>query len=88
MKLAPKADAGDGKLDIVLVRRATRLQILKLFKKVFDGSHLSLPCVEYHQVHSFSIEHEGIDCLNIDGELKGSTPVSVDVIPAALRVFT
>ncbi len=88
MQLAPQADAGDGKLDIVLVRHATRLQMFKLFRKVFNGSHLSLPYVEYRQVHSFSIEQAGVNSLLLDGELKGSSPVSVDMIPTALKIFT
>lgn len=88
MQLAPQADAGDGKLDIVLVRHATQLQLLKLFKKVFNGTHLLLPYVEYRQVHSFSIEPVGVDSLLLDGELKGSSPVSVDMIPTALKIFT
>ena len=45
MRLAPMADSADGKLDVVLVRQATRLQMLQLFRRVFAGSHLSLPCV-------------------------------------------
>ena len=61
--------------------------MLKLFKKVFDGSHLSLGCVEYHQVRSFNIEPEGKDLLNLDGEMRGATPVLAKVMPAALRVF-
>jgi YegS/Rv2252/BmrU family lipid kinase len=87
MRLAPMADSTDGKLDVVLVRRATRLQMLQLFRKVFDGSHVSLPCVEHHRVESFSMESDRADCLNLDGELKGSTPVSLEVVPAALRIF-
>jgi diacylglycerol kinase (ATP) len=87
MELAPKAEIGDGKVDVVVVRRASRLQMLMLFKRVFDGSHLSLHCVEYHQVRSFSIASDGVDLLNLDGELKGSTPASAEIIPAALRVF-
>jgi len=38
MQLAPKAEIDDGKVDVVLVRRATGWQMLKLFHKVFDGS--------------------------------------------------
>ncbi len=87
MELAPNAEIGDGKVDVVVVRRASRLQMLKLFKRVFDGSHLSLNCVEYHQVRSFSIESDSVDLLNLDGELKGSTPAFAEIVPAALRVF-
>jgi YegS/Rv2252/BmrU family lipid kinase len=87
MELAPNAEIGDGKVDVVVVRRASRVQMLKLFRRVFDGSHLSLGCVEYHQVRSFSIDSDGVDLLNLDGELKGSTPASGEVVPAALQVF-
>ena len=74
-------------MDVVLVRRASRLQMLKLFHKVFDGSHLSLPCVEHYQVRSFGIEPEKHDLLNLDGELKGAAPASAEIMPAALRIF-
>lgn len=88
MQLAPNAEICDGKIDIVLVRRATRFQMLQLFRKVFDGSHLSLPCVEYHQVRSFGIESKRPDCLNLDGEIKGMTPMTAEVMPGSLRFFS
>ncbi len=87
IRLAPRADTGDGKIDVVLVRRTSRMQLAKLFQRARDGSHLSLSCVDYHQVRSFSITSDGPDPLNIDGELKGTTPVSAEVMPAALRIF-
>jgi sphingosine kinase len=87
MQLAPRAEIGDGMIDVVLVRRATRLQMLQLFRKVFDGSHLSLPFIEYHQVRSSRVESKRPDGLNLDGELKGATPMSAEVMPTSLRVF-
>lgn len=87
MKMAPKAHMGDGKIDVVVVRQASRWQMFKLFQCVFDGSHLDLPWVEYHQVRSFRIETDKVDPLNLDGELKGSTPVLAEIIPGALKVF-
>ena len=51
------------------------------------GSHVSLPCVEYYQVRSFAIESEGREPLDLDGEIRGAAPVSVEMIPAALRAF-
>jgi diacylglycerol kinase (ATP) len=87
MLLAPDAETGDGKVDVVLVRRASRWQMLKMFHKVFDGSHMSLPVVEHYQVRSFSIQPEARDLLNLDGELKGSAPASAEVMPGAVRIF-
>ena len=58
-----------------------------MFPKVFDGSHINDPIVEYHQVRSFSVAPMEDEILNLDGELKGSTPFSVRVIPSAFLVF-
>ncbi len=87
MQLAPHAEIGDGKIDVVVLRRASRLQMLRLFRKVFDGSHVLLGYVEYHQVRSFAIESAGHEMLDLDGEVKGTAPVDVRVLPAALAVF-
>jgi len=87
MIVAPRAEIGDGKIDVVVLRSTSRAEMLKVFKRVFDGSHVSLPCIGYHQVRSFSIDYEGPEPLDLDGELKGSAPLSVQMMPGALRVF-
>lgn len=87
MRLAPRADAGDGKIDVIVVRRASFGQLLRVFRHVFDGSHVTLDCVEYYQVRSFRIESQSADMLNLDGELKGHSPAAIQMLPGALRVF-
>lgn len=87
MRLAPHADMGDGLIDVVAVRRASRAQLATLFRCVFAGTHLKLDFVEHHRVRSFAIATRQPEPLNLDGELKCATPVRVDVVPAALRVF-
>ena len=88
LKMAPRAEIGDGKLDVVLVRRASRLQMTRLFAKVFDGSHVTLDCVEYQQVRSLAIESTGGEALDLDGEIKGRAPFQAELLPGAMRVFT
>jgi len=85
--LAPHAELGDGKIDVIVVRNATRWEILKLFSKIFDGSHLALKFVEYHQVRSFAIESETHDPIDLDGVRKGHTPMTAEVLPSALSIF-
>lgn len=87
MQLAPRAELNDGLMDVVVVRNASRWQMLNLFSKVFDGSHIQLECVEYHQVRSFEIRTEGKDLMNLDGEMKGLSPIAAEVLPSALSVF-
>ena len=85
--MAPRAEIDDGKIDVVVVRRASRLQMLELFKRVFHGSHTSLSCVEYHQVRSFAIESAGHEMLDLDGEIKRTAPVRVQMLQGALRIL-
>jgi YegS/Rv2252/BmrU family lipid kinase len=87
MQLAPRAEIGDGLIDVVVLRRASRVQMFKLFRRVFDGSHVAMDCVEYYQVRSFAIQSAGREPLDLDGEMKGRAPVRVEMMPGALRVF-
>jgi YegS/Rv2252/BmrU family lipid kinase len=87
MRLAPRAKVDDGKIDVVILRSASRWQMFRLFAKVFDGSHVDMPCVEYHQVRSLSILSDDREPLDLDGEIKGTTPVSIQTISGAVRFF-
>jgi len=94
MKIAPKAKLNDGLIDILLVRSSSTFDLMNIFTKLYDGSHTDLSYVEYKQVKSFSIAlHQTIDTdpieeiIDIDGELRGSTPFTCTVLPKALRVI-
>ena len=87
MLLAPRAEIDDGKVDVVILRAVSRRQLLQVFRRVFDGSHLELPFVEYRQVSSFSMDAAPSQ-LNLDGEIKGSSPFEAKVIPRAIRVVS
>ena len=55
MKLAPSAKINDGYMDLIISRSAAMKDLYSCFRKMYDGSHISLPFVEYHQVKSLSI---------------------------------
>ena len=86
MKMAPKAKLNDGLIDIILLKRASRLRILKIFLQLFSGKHIYDPLVQYMQVKSFSINSKN-DFLNIDGENIGKTPIEVSVERNAIQLF-
>lgn len=87
MKMAPLARIDDGLIDLLIVRKAGRLKLLSLFTKIFKGNHVGDPVVEYHQVKEFSIVPMEDRPLNIDGEVIGSTPIHVKMLPAAIEVL-
>lgn len=87
MQVAPRADLHDGLLDVVVVRSASRGDLVRLFRRVFQGTHLSLPFVEYHQVRRFAVELDGQEPLDLDGEATGKAPFIAEVLPGAMRIF-
>ncbi len=87
MRMAPYADLSDGLIDVVIVRKASRMQLLRLLPKVFDGSHVHSPLLEYVQVKEFSLIPEVDETINVDGELLDRSPVHVKMIPRAFEVL-
>lgn len=94
MKMAPEAKLNDGLFDLLLVRSSKSINLMTIFRKTYEGTHTDLPYVEYRQVKSFSItpykraDNEEIEeLIDIDGELKGTTPFKCTVIPHAISVI-
>lgn len=100
MKIAPKAKINDGLIDVLLIRSHKPWHLMKIFERMYSGTHIDLPYVEYKQVRKFSIipfkpagelEVQGnpqiaTELVDIDGELKGCTPFEVEVMPRALEL--
>jgi YegS/Rv2252/BmrU family lipid kinase len=87
MKMAPEARIDDGLIDLLLVANVGRMKLIKLFGKIFNGDHVHDPVVAYYQVKRFTIASDVQQCLNIDGEIVGETPVQVEVMPGEIEVF-
>ena len=89
MKIAPKAKLDDGLIDLIVIRSgASRTRLLQVLPKLFDGSHINEPEVEYYQTSEFSLIPEKDEILNIDGEIMGSTPIKVKMISNAMEIFS
>lgn len=87
MQMAPLARLSDGLIDLIIVRKVPRIKLLKLFPKIFSGRHIGDPAVDYRQVKEFSIIPEENKQLNIDGEVVGSTPALVKVLPSEIEIL-
>ena len=88
MKMAPKAKLDDGLIDLIVIRSdISRARLLQVLPKLFNGSHINEPELEYYQTAAFSLIPETDELLNIDGEIMGSTPIKVEIIPNAFEMF-
>jgi len=88
MKIAPKAKLDDGLIDLIVVPKTNIINLLKMFPKIFDGSHIDHEILDYHQVKQFSLIPKTNEKLNIDGEVYGKTPINVSVMEEAIAIFT
>jgi diacylglycerol kinase family enzyme len=87
MRLTAHAQLDDGLLDVCFVRKLGKLTILRLFPKVFSGSHIGLKQVEYLQVDRVRLSAEKPMPVYADGEYICTTPVEIEVVPKALRAI-
>jgi diacylglycerol kinase (ATP) len=85
--ICPDADVADGLLDVVLVRPAGRLRLLRLLPRVYQGTHASVPEVSMRRVRSVRLSAPGVTAY-ADGDPIGALPLTVDVVPGALTIFT
>lgn len=87
MCLFPKAQPDDGLLDLLLVNKLPKLRVPPLFAKVYNGSLLQIKEVTYRQVKSVTITPEHPLTLELDGELPGCAPYSVQILPGLLPLL-
>uniref|UniRef100_UPI00351E78BC diacylglycerol kinase family protein n=1 Tax=Microcella sp. TaxID=1913979 RepID=UPI00351E78BC len=86
MKVTPAALLDDGLLDVMIVRPLSRLAFLRIFPRVFAGTHVTDPRVVTMRGRRIRIEAEGIVAY-ADGERIAPLPIDVEVEPGALRVL-
>ena len=89
MKAAPNAKIDDGLIDIILLpSKISRIELLKLLPKLFTGKHILSEYVEYVTAKTIQLYPENNEILNIDGEIKSKTPVSISVIPQKFIIYS
>ena len=86
MKVTPDALVDDGLLDVLVVRPLSRAAFVRIFPRVFKGTHISDPRVSIHRARRVRIESD-VAVAYADGERIGPLPVEIEVVPSALRLL-
>jgi diacylglycerol kinase (ATP) len=88
MKVAPKADPGDGVLDIVLMRHAPKLTFLRVLTKIRKGVHVELDQIDTGRATAVTVTFDRPLRVGADGELFSLlSPLRISVLPKALFVI-
>src|SRR5262245_22818129 len=94
IRITPAAEIDDGELDICIVHRTSRFQLLKTLPLAYTGAHVKRSYVEVGRGREFHFESERSLDVYADGERVTSTPVTFGlaagklkfVVPAAASV--
>jgi diacylglycerol kinase (ATP) len=86
MKVTPEASLVDGLVDVLLLKPLGRLEFLRIYPRVFKGTHVTDPRVIIARGASVRVDARGVIAY-ADGERMTPLPVEVRVAPLALEVF-
>jgi diacylglycerol kinase (ATP) len=85
MLVVPGASVTDGSLDVLLVKKMSRLKFVTIFPKVYKGTHITDKDVEIFKATKISIAASGMPIYS-DGEYVGQAPFEAEVVPGALNM--
>ncbi len=78
MKVCPDADIRDGLFDVMILHPISKLEFLKVFPRVFKGTHISHPQVEIVRSSKVRIEAQAV--AYADGERIGQLPIQAECV--------
>ena len=87
MRIAPDAVVDDGLLDVVVVRAASRLRLVRALPRLYDGSHVDLDEVLVLRGREVTLASDERVTAYGDGERLVPLPLTATVRPAALTVL-
>lgn len=89
MKVLPKADPGDGSLDMCVIDSIPRYKIAMLFPQFPSGGHVKYPFVSFYRCKNIIIDSNGEPfSVQTDGEMhRGVTSAEFSILPGALKVL-
>jgi YegS/Rv2252/BmrU family lipid kinase len=88
MKISPTSIINDGVAECLILHDLPRNKLMKVFPKVFDGSHLSVEEFEILRGKHFKVWSDPVKVTNPDGEMYGATPLEITVMPKEFTMLT
>ena len=85
MKILPNSSYEDGILDLLYVEPVSKMTLLTIFPRVFNGTHINHPKVKTMRSESFEINAR--TNAYADGEFVNELPVEVQVFPKCLTTW-
>jgi len=84
--LAPQASMTDGLLDVVVIEKTGRVELMFNFPRLYKGKHLKHPKFRAYQAKTVNIESSVRIDKMFDGDIFGKTPVSAKIAESSVRM--
>jgi diacylglycerol kinase (ATP) len=86
--IAPDAELDDGLLDVTLLRKLSRLRLLRLFPTIYSGRHVEFEEVSTYRARKITIRAPLASPMVPDGEFFGQSPATITCLKHDLEFFT
>lgn len=86
MKVCPDASLTDGLFDLMILEPVSKFELLRVFPRVFKGTHITHPRVRIERARSVTVKAPAI--AYADGERIGSLPIHASIERDALLTWT
>jgi YegS/Rv2252/BmrU family lipid kinase len=87
IRINPAGAPDDGFLDLVIYRAASPVKVVATLPRFLRGRHRRLDQVETIRCRSVRIDGDRPLPVNIDGEVRGTTPLAVEIMPRGLTLL-
>ena len=87
LRLAPGATLDDGSIHVVLIEDIGTIGILRLLPRLMGSGELRTSRVKRWQVRKVRIASAKPTVFHGDGEILGTTPVEIEIVPRAVQVL-
>lgn len=84
--VAPDAQIDDGLLDLFIVHKISRRELIKVYPKAYTGEHIGHPAVEIVRASKVALNSGSMPAF-ADGEAVGNSPLEAQVVAGALKIF-
>lgn len=86
MRICADAELDDGLFDVCVVGPCSRTTLLRVFPRVYSGTHPGHPVVTVHRAARVGLAAEGLTGW-ADGEPVGPLPLVAETVPGAVRLL-
>jgi diacylglycerol kinase (ATP) len=87
--MSPEARVDDGLFDFVLAPDMSRLKILSILPRLFNGSHIKHPLITHHRTPKLTVESDPGTPIHADGEVIASSVrrIEYETLPGKITLL-